>query len=144
MVAGFIIREMNVPFLTSVSRNYTNLNAQQVIIAKGSDDFVISNMTVARQGDAYVGQRLRLNDFIIPEPGRVPFSMLTFEVVYGGGNLDDLNDSLIIYWRGEMAYLVANRPFANSDFQGFGVEVWIIGTDGRILSTIFVENVTLT
>ena len=134
MVAGFIIREMNVPFLTEIRRNYDNLRQQDVLVASAHGrDFFINRMTV--------GQRVRLNDYIIPQPNRVPFTMITFVAVTGGGSLDNLNDSLKIVWSGNTAYLEAYREFTANDFQGRAVEVWIMGTDGRILGTIFVENV---
>ena len=133
MVAGFIIREKNVPELSAITRNYANLNTQNILVSKGSSDFVISEMTQ--------GQRIRLNNYLNPQPARARFIDLTFAVIYGGGNLDNENDALYIDWVGYNAYLVANREFVATDFQGLGVEVWIMGTGGNILSTIFVEDI---
>ncbi|MCL2851317.1 MAG: hypothetical protein FWE01_03060 [Firmicutes bacterium] len=139
MVAGFIVREMNVPFLTAVRLNHTNLNAQSTLVPTGENYLIIREL---RQGD-----RIRLNNYIIPVPSRVPFSTLSFEIIYGGGNQGEYNNSLRIEQSGNNVYLVAYRPFANpnpdggNDFQGRGVEVRILGTGGTPLSTIFVEDV---
>jgi len=133
MVAGFIIREKNVPELSAITRNYVNLNATDIIRPLGAEDFVIRKMTV--------GQELRLNNYINPQPSRARFIDLTFAVIYGGGNPDNVNTSLSIRWDGDIAFLVAEQEFTSADFQGFGVEIWIIGTGGVTLGTIFVEDV---
>ena len=146
MVAGFIVREMNVPFLTSIERNNTALNAQRIIFAKGAaSDFEIMSRTVLGDGTVLadgmaVNDRIRLNNYIIPNPSRVPFSTLSFEVFYGT-HYHQPNDALRIDWYGEHAYLVAVRSFTDSDRQGFGVEVRIFGTGSNPLGTIFVADI---